>query len=226
MAWWTREELQTSTDGADSGLARDPVHYGSPGAEVIFTLPNGLFAFAIAGADGRRLDELPCTGDFPCAGPLRARTSVTCRGCHGDLPREAVDEVLPYLDADPDRYAPDLVPLIREQYRAGLWQVIEADIVRAASAREAATGGSSGGRAIADLYHDFVSHPLDATRAANDLGVQVDQLRAAITALGAAAAELGPLLADGKVARQSFTSHFRELACAITEPRNLPVNCP
>jgi hypothetical protein len=227
LSWWTREELRTSIDGAPAGLVEDPVHFTSPGSEVIFSLPNGLFAFAVAGADGRRIDDVPCASDLPCAGPTRAVTSVTCRGCHGDEPSSASDEVLPYLDADSSRYPTELVPLIREQYRADLWRALEADQARSHDARIAATGSSFAvGQSIADVYFDFTHHPLDAKRAANDLGVQVEQLRAAISALGAAGSELAPLLADGQVQRALFTAHYRELACAVQGPRNQPATCP
>ncbi len=225
LAWWTREELRSSVDGVDADLARDPVHYPSAGSEIIFRLPNGLFAFAVAGADGRRLDEVPCTVDLPCTGPIRAVTSVTCRGCHGDGPYGVADEVLPYLEADATRYAPDLVPLIREQYRDDLGRTYDADQARS-FAVYAAAGIGRGGTAVADLYHDFESHPLDADRAANDLGIQVAELRAAITALGATAAELAPLLSGGKIDRDLFTSHFQRLACAVEGPRNQPASCP
>jgi hypothetical protein len=225
LSWWTREELQAPA-AIDAGLARDPVHYSSRGAEVIFTLPNGLSAFAISGADGRRLDELPCTSDLPCAGPIRALNSVTCRGCHGNDPTGLLDEVLPYLDADPTRYAPDLVPLIRQQYRADLWQALEADQTLAHTALEAATVGFGSRGSITDTYYDFADRPLDAIRAADDLGVQVEQVRAAITTLGDTAAELAPLLSDGTIERRLFTSHFQELACAIGAPRNMPSRCP
>jgi serine/threonine-protein kinase len=225
-SWWTREELRASADGVDIGLTRDPVHYPSAGAEVIFSLPNGLFAFAVYGADGHRLDELACTSELPCAGPTRALTSVTCRACHGGQPMGAIDEVLPYLDADPTRYTPDLVPLIREQYRADLWRALEADRTRAYTAHEAATGLDLRGGDIANTYHEFENRPLDALAVANDLGVQVEQLRAAITALSATAPELAPLLTDGKIDRDLFTSHFQELACAVEGPRNQPSRCP
>jgi hypothetical protein len=224
-AWWTREELEGPGGASGTGLARDPVHYASRGTEVMFTLPNGLFAFAVAGADGRRLDELPCTSDLPCTGSIRARTSVTCRACHGDSPGSVTDEVLPYLDADPSRYSAELVPLVREQYRDDLWRPLEADQARAFAAREA-VGVRFGNGSIPLTYHDFKDHPLGAVRAADDLGVQVEQLRAAVTALGNSAPELAPLLADGEVDRDTFTAYFQRLACAIEGPRNQPSRCP
>ncbi|HKO93176.1 MAG TPA: hypothetical protein VJU61_18600 [Polyangiaceae bacterium] len=221
-SWWTREELPTS-EGSD--FPADPVHYTSPGAELIFTLPNGLPAYAIAGADGRRLDELPCTVELACAGPVRALTSVTCRNCHGGGPAMDEDELLPYVDAFPTHFAPDLLPLIRERYGSEQ-PALEADRERFYNAAYSAVSRSFSGESIVQTYHDFKDHPVDADRAANDLGVQIEQLRAGISALGTAGLDLAPLLTDGKVERELFTTHFEALACAIPGPRHLPARCP
>jgi hypothetical protein len=60
----------------------------------------------------------------------------------------------------------------------------------------------------------------------DDLGVQDVQLLAAITALSATSPALAPLLTDGQIDREVFTSHYQEIACAVEGPRNLPSRCP
>jgi serine/threonine-protein kinase len=221
-SWWTRQEFAIGAGAV--GLAEDPVHIANEGGEVIFTLPNGLFAFAIVTSDGGSLGELPsCIGGTRCPTAVRAQNSVTCRACHAGLV-SMTDEVLPYLEAESGRYPAELEPLIREQYRPDIWRAMDVDTTVHAAAAEAA--GSSFDDIVARVYFAQTRRPLDSRHVANDLGISTDQLRGAIEALGSEAPELAPLLADGKIAREQLHPYIVPLLCTITGLRNLPASCP
>jgi hypothetical protein len=224
LPWWTREELTPAAGASRGPLIDDPVNYTSAGAELMFMLPNGLFAFAVAGSDGRRIDEVPgCGGSEPCSAPVRALTSITCRGCHAGGLVGFTDEVSASFDADPTRYSPELGSLIREQYRPELVSILDSDSIRNGTAVEATTAFRGD---IGVAYFKFTNRSLDAHHAADELGVTIGQLRAGIDRLGARAAELAPLLTDGAIERAVLTARFTELACSAEGPRNLPASCP
>jgi serine/threonine-protein kinase len=221
-SWWTRQELPRGS--AAEGLAADPVSFPNEGGEVIFTLPNGLFAYAIVGSDGGSGREIPsCIGGIRCPTAVRAENSVTCRACHARL-IGVTDEVLPYLDAGPGRYTAELDALIREQYRPEIWRAFEADVVVHDAAVEAS--GASEFDVVARQYFERTRRPLDLDRAADDLGISAEQLRGGIEALGTSAPELAPLLSNGLIEREQLSRHVLPLSCAITGLRNRPATCP
>jgi len=78
---------------------------------------------------------------------------------------------------------------------------------------------------IARLYFEQTRRPLDACRAANDLGVSAAQLRGAIEALGSRASELAPLLTGGAIAREQLHPFIAPLLCSAAGLRNLPASC-
>lgn len=224
-SWWTREELPMAPGGA-SPLAQDPVRYADEGAEVIFTLPNGFLAFAIGGSDGRSVDQIPrCIGGVPCPTVNRAENSVTCRACHGSGLVSVTDEVLTFVDSEPNRYPPDLERLIREQYRPDIYEPLQADNATSDAAMSAGAGEPWFGRSIPKLYFQRTRHAIDARRAANDLEVSVDGLREAIEALGSRAPELAPLLSGGTVERRQLTAQVEPLLCNVRGLRNVPEAC-
>jgi serine/threonine-protein kinase len=221
-SWWTRQELPMGS--AAVGLSADPVSFPNEGGEVIFTLPNGLFAFALVGPDGGSGKEIPsCIGGIRCPTAVRAENSVTCRACHAGL-IGVTDEVLPYLDAEPGRYTAELEALIRAQYRPEIWQALGADVVGHDAAVEAS--GASSFDVVARQYFERTRRPLDLDRAADDLGVSAAQLRGGIEALGTSAPELAPLLSDGMIEREQLSPHVVPLSCAIPGLRNRPATCP
>jgi hypothetical protein len=222
--WWTRDDVESLEAGDDRTLRDAPLDYPIGGSEVIFTLPNGSLAFAIAGADGTVATEAPkCVIEFACGPPLKAENSVTCRGCHSDGLEPVTDQMLEFANANPDRYDPNTLALIREQYRPELWLSGEADSQRYRDALEAQYGTGLD-NSIGRAYYAFTNGLLGAQRAATELGVTVAELRDAIGR--SAVADLTPLLADGRVDRNIFKAHFAELACSVSGRRNVPVGCP
>ena len=88
---WQLFELGAPANG--EGLYDDVLRFDFPApVELMFTLPNGVFAFAEYGADGRRLSRAPVRTD-PVSGGGRVRAGLACLSCHGRGPLPVVDEV-------------------------------------------------------------------------------------------------------------------------------------
>jgi len=223
-SWWTREWVDVESD--PGGLRSDPIGYPQSGSELMFELPNGFFAFAIAASDGSRVAQEPsCLGGV-CDPPIAAASSVTCRACHGSgrliLP---ADEVRAFAEANPSAYDTTTLSIVRDQYRP---DELGALLTRDMQGYDAALEQLEGSRyynLIGMVYHAFW-RPLDAGEAAGELGVTVDELRAAIPVVEPVGARLAPWLGEGRVEREVFQASFRELACTIGGSRNLPAGCP
>jgi hypothetical protein len=225
-SWWTREWVEAAPDGG--GLQQHPVDYPASGGEVMFELPNGLYAFLITSADGALLAQEPsCLG--VCDPPVAADGSATCRGCHG-AGRLLVppDEVRAFADGTPTAFDAATLASIRDQYRPDeLQALLAADVERHGRALDQLPQNPDWQNVIGQVYNAFWLRPIDASTAAAELGVTVTELRGAIGAVDASgAAGLAPLLGEGGVDRSLFSASYQALACAIGGSRNLPAGCP
>lgn len=225
QSWWTREWLDSAAD--PGGLRLNPIDYPQSGQEIMFELPNGLYAFGIADADGTRVAQEPsCTGGV-CDPPVAAESSITCRGCHGLGPLILPpDDVSLFADQNPTAYMPTTLANVRAQYRpAELGERLTADNERQLAALQA-LGSLDQLNLIGMVYYDFYSSPLDAPAAAAELGVTLDELRTAIPAVDDPSGSLAPLLGGGSIDRSLFGARFQALGCAIAGSRNVPAGCP
>lgn len=225
-AWWTRAELGATE--AHGGLRVDPINLPSSFGEVIFTLPNGMLAFALLSADGQRVAALPkCVVDFSCVEP-RAEVSMTCRGCHATGLHDAVDQVRAFATANPDQFEPGMLAQIQAQYPipSDFAAVLAADDRRHADARRASGIAEQSLDNIGAQYFRFASQPLDLRRAAAELGASPDELASALRAMGPTRPGIERLLEPGaSIDRDTFTAHLTALACALPAQRNRPVAC-
>ncbi|HTV20000.1 MAG TPA: hypothetical protein VMG12_15050 [Polyangiaceae bacterium] len=221
-SWWTREWI----DGDVGGLHQNPVDYPQSGQELMFELPNGLYAYAITTADGTRVAQEPsCTGAV-CDPAVAAESSVTCRGCHRSghlfLPP---DELRTFADENPSAYDANTLARIREQYRPGeLGELFDADTARHRASFQFADDEFVD--IIGGVYHEFYLRPIDAPSAAAELGVTLDELLDVVPALDNATGTLIGWLSGGSVDRYLFRTRFQSIACAIGGSRNVPAGCP
>lgn len=236
-AYWMAAEQDTGDAETlyDTLFGWEPANF-----EIIFHLPNGLQAYAID-VNGRRANETlihrACRGGVSAFVPSTQRCPegeplglAACPACHGDglLPIE--NEVRAYIDASaasPSDYSPFASDAELQRYPTSA----ELDALRQADAavhRDArARAGLIRGRpdALPGVYYRFERTPLDARRAAAELGVSfeswtlgIEQLEPRLAALRSPAARMD---------RATFAELFDGALCRLSVgARNSPAGCP
>jgi hypothetical protein len=211
---------------ADSAFI-DPLAREGDESSVMYTLPNGLPAYFLAAADGRRLDESSILVDF-YEDDFVPRTAPSCVRCHSDggvLP--VVDELRAYAATDPNgRFGSQELALIDEVYppQKDLDALIEADRRRVEDARARLGVPRAGSRLPLDELVTHYALDLAPAFAAAELFTSPAELE---RRRGELPGPLRVLTSVGSLSRQSFNATYREALCALTrEARNQPVECP
>ena len=220
---WLLEELSNGL------LQSEPVFRQFLGGEVIFALPNGMRAFAVAATDAVAIAALPgCLIGDACS-TIRARSPVTCLACHQEGLLEVSDQVGPAADSLLPTYDLETISAFTAQYvpADALSALIAEDNRREMSAREGA--GSTVGRPnrIPRAFFAF-ERALALADAAEELGVDSAALRETLVARSTepSIAQLQPLLEEGgRVEREAFSLAYETLLCIHEEQTNRPVTC-
>lgn len=142
---WMLQDVPTAAGAAPGSF---------DGGGFMFELPNGLFGFGAAGADGARSAEIPATIGGTLGPAVAGTIAVGCLDCHssGLLPIRADggDDLTPWLERADRGYAAALSSL----------------------------GLGRGGADVTRAFLDFTYGPLTLHVAAAELGVSRDSLRA------------------------------------------------
>jgi hypothetical protein len=224
---WTLEELENGF------LQRAPVFRSFLGGEAVFDLPNGMRGFAIASPDGTPLAELPgCLSGDACA-TVRARSPVTCIGCHQEGLLDVSDQVGPAAASLLPTYDTETISAFTAQYVSAeaLSAVIAEDNERELSAKLSSGDVAYRSNGISSAFFNF-EKALSLADAAEELGFGLDSvsLRDVLIARSAdpRIAALQPLLdVGGRVERETFSAAYQLLLCATHEgTQNRPVDCP
>ncbi len=218
-AIWTLEELPGT-------LRQAPVFREFDGAEVMFPLPNGMWAYALSRADGTVFRELPgCIGS--CA--IRAQSPVTCMACHHQGLLGVVDQMAPLMTTISPSYDSETLAAAQAQYVSAeaLAALIDEDNRREADAH--ASAGTQQGFTNRIPYDVFsFEKPLSLGAAKHELGfATVDMLRNVIVARSGdpRIAPLQPLLERGQVERAVFSAAYETLLCGHEGASNRPAAC-
>lgn len=223
LFWHT---LDRRPEAATGSAFVDPLARDGDESSVVYTLPNGLPAYFLAGSDGRRLDESGVLVDF-YEDDFVPRTAPSCVRCHSDggvLP--VVDELRAYAATDPNgRFdARDLV-LLAEVYppQKDLDALIEADRRRVEDARaRLGVPRAASGPPLGELVLQY-AYDLDPARAAAELFISPAELERRARELSGS---LRVLTSVGSLSRQSFNESYREALCVLSrDARNQPVEC-
>lgn len=109
--------LDRRPDTVSGSAFLDPLLREGDESSVVYTLPNGLPAYFLAGADGRRLDESRVLVDT-LEDDFVPRTAPSCVRCHSDVGVLPVtDELRAYAATDPNgRFEPSELALLAEVY--------------------------------------------------------------------------------------------------------------
>ena len=100
-AYWKSYDFEGSV--GTQNIFTHPLSFEHDGGEIIFNLPNGLQAYYLADAGGRRLDEAPI--DIvanPAASDPTVRNGLSCIGCHTEGMKDFEDQVRGVVQKNPD----------------------------------------------------------------------------------------------------------------------------
>ncbi len=224
-AYWRSHDFADNTDRGnlfEYPLGPGPGGFVPSGGEIIFHLPNGLQAYLLVDADGRRIDRAP--GEI-VSDPTRpdkvVENGLSCIGCHaaGILFKE--DQVRAHVRKNPRAFTAAQRETILALYAPAdqLRRLVREDNERFAAALKrlgVPAGDNEPVRAVVLRYEEV----LDLRRASAEAGVTPDVLAAALARSPALARTLGPLAARGTVQRQLFEDAFPRLLAALPAPQD------
>lgn len=200
------------------GPGADDRRFQHDGGEIIFSLPNGLQAYLLIDAHGRRIDKGPTQIVSDPSRPDRAvENGISCMGCHARGMIAKDDQVLAHFRRNPDAYTP-----IEREKIAALYPGPEA--VAAVLAEDAARFAEAVARCGVPLTKtepiitaaQAFEEALTLEAAAAEAEVEVEAFRAALAADPALGRALGSaLVPGGTIQRDAFTAAFPTLAAAL-----------
>ena len=215
-AYWKSYDFAGSV--GTQNIFTHPLSFEHDGGEIIFNLPNGLQAYYLADAGGRRLAAAPINiVSNPAASDPTVRNGLSCIGCHTEGMKDFEDQVRgvvmknPKPPFDKDR----ALRLYTEQ--AMMDALLDEDTARYREALEAA-GGIFGGIEPVQRFYEAFWRPLDADHAAAAVGLQTSVFLKKIQQ-NVGLKNLGLLvLESGTMKRDAWTSKFREIVFALDFP--------
>jgi hypothetical protein len=211
--------------GAPPGaLFNDPMRTPAGERAVIYTLPNGLQAFAFMGADSRRLDDSDVFLDLN-ASNFRATAPLSLLREHS--PRVNLrDEVLDYVRANPELFEPDIRAWISGQYveKAELDALLDSEAETFAAPALARAGVDIEAVEPISATVDAYNRDVTLDDVAGDLMVPADELMDNLSLLDPAFG----VLDGGAMDRDDFAMMFHQALCilaAINENPPAPDLC-
>ena len=219
-AYWKSYDFAGNV--ARQNIFTHPLSFKHDGSEIIFNLPNGLQAYYISNAAGRRLDAAPVDiVSNPAARDPVVRNGLSCIGCHTEGMKQFDDGVREVIQhtANPTYNKAQALRLYIE--KATMDALLREDTQRFKEALEAAGGIFGGAEPVERLQQQFES-PLDAAHAAAALGMITPDFRKEIQEGKLQTLGLqGLLLTDGSVQRDTWTSQFQSVVSALSAENRL-----
>ncbi len=215
-AYWKSYDFAGSVGKQD--IFKHPLSFEHDGGEIIFNLPNGLQAYYLADAGGRRLDEAPIQiVSNPAVSDPTVRNGLSCIGCHTEGMKTFEDEVRGVVGKNPDPpFNKDraLRLYVEQETMDGL---VDEDTDRYRQALEAA-GGVFGGIEPVQRFHEAFWRPLDAPAAAASVGLETEAFLQKIRQ-NVGLKNLGLLVLEtGTMKRDTWTNQFSEIVFALDFP--------
>ncbi len=207
-AYWKSLDFRTSK--AQENLFRDPLNLNPAGGEVIFNLPNGLQAYALADAAGNRLDVAPTeivTDKF--AEDKVVRNGLSCIRCHDLGMKSFSDDVHAAVEHLPGSPGFDRRKVLRlYPGQPAIDPLLKADGERFAAALTLALGKPQGREPLIAVTRRFLDEPLLLPAAAAELGAPADALKVLLGTRPFAGLGLSPLASEGGVRRDAWDDSF------------------
>ena len=215
-AYWKSYDFAGSV--GTQNIFTHPLSFEHDGGEIIFNLPNGLQAYYLADAEGRRLDAAPINiVSNPAASDPRVRNGLSCIGCHTEGMKDFEDQVRGVVKKNPKPPFDKDRALRLYTEKATMDALLDEDTARYREALEAA-GGIFGGIEPVQRFHEAFQAPLDATDAAAAVGLEAEVFLGKIRG-SRNLQNLGLLvLENGTIKRDTWTTNFDPVISALNTP--------
>ena len=215
-AYWKSYDFAGSV--GTQNIFKHPLSFTHDGGEIIFNLPNGLQAYLLVDAGGRRLDEAPINiVSNPAASDPTVRNGLSCIGCHTEGMKDFQDTVRGVIqrNANPPFNKDRALQLYTD--KTTMDRLMSEDTVRYRKALEA-TEGVFGGIEPVQRFHEAFQRPLDAAHAAAAVGFETETFLQKIRE-NAGLQNLGLLvLENNTMKRDTWTNQFGEVVFALDFP--------
>ncbi len=215
-AYWKSYDFAGSV--GTQNIFTHPLSFTHDGGEIIFNLPNGLQAYYLADAGGRRLDEAPINiVSNPAASDPTVRNGLSCIGCHTEGMKDFQDTVRTVIqrNANPPFNKDRALQLYTNQ--GTMDRLVSEDTARYRQALEA-TGGVFGGIEPVQRFYEAFQRPLDAAHAAAAVGLETERFLQRIRQ-NVGLKNLGLLVLEtGTIKRDTWTNQFSEVIFALDFP--------
>ena len=216
-AYWKSYDFAGSV--GTQNIFTNPLSFTHDGGEIIFNLPNGLQAYYLADAGGRRLDKAPIDiVSNPATSDPTVRNGLSCIGCHTEGMKKFEDQVRIVVEKNPNPPFSKARALNLYVDKATMAALVAEDTIRYREALEE-TGDVFGGIEPIQRFHEAFQGPVDAAHAAAAVGLEPQTFLGRIRQ-NTSLQNLGLLVLEtGTVKRDTWTSKFSEVIFALDFPQ-------
>jgi len=211
----------------NESIFSNPIDFVFAGGEAIFSLPNGLQAYYVANAAGKRLATAPIGVVVdPSQNNGLVTNGASCGSCHNAGMIPFTDQVRAFVEENREEFDNETYEAVVEQYvDAKTFQdVMNRDSKVHVDATERAGVPAKEPDAISRVYLDFQLLSVEPNMAAAEFGVPLDRLEANIDLLDP---RLSPLASGGHVDRDIMAATYLDAVCKLQNVQdNTPVGCP
>jgi mono/diheme cytochrome c family protein/DNA-directed RNA polymerase subunit RPC12/RpoP len=184
------------------------------GGEIIFNLPNGLQAYMLIDAHGKRIDKGPTAIVSDPRRPDRAvENGLSCMACHsrGIVPK--TDQIRTHVEKNSDAFSTEEIQILKSLYppadRFHTLQEQDSEYFLAAVTKTGSPAGVT--EPIVSLVSQFESE-LDLKRSAAEVGCTPTEFLDHLKRSPSLERSLGALkIPGGTIQRQVFTDSFLEI---------------
>jgi hypothetical protein len=211
--YWSRFDV--ADDNAGQSIFSDPLGFQGDVISSLFTLPNGLLAFALFDAAGLRIADTGVLVDqFQRDG--RVRNSVSCSACHAAGVNPITDEVRSYVETNRFEFDADTFGDVDETFvpQPELDEVIQQDAATYRATLERAGLASPAGDPVSTVYQRFDAG-VSLAAAAGELGITPDELDRELVALSSEADPALSVLRTQDLGREQFEAAYLPTLCAL-----------
>ena len=215
-AYWKSYDFAGSV--GKQNIFTHPLSFEHDGGEIIFNLPNGLQAYYLADAGGRRLDAAPI--DIvrnPAVSDPTVRNGLSCIGCHTEGMKTFEDQVRGVVEKNPNPPFNKDRALRLYVEQETMDALVDEDTDRYRQALKAA-GGVFGGIEPVQRFHEAFQGPVDAAHAAAAVGLETETFLQEVRE-NVGLQNLGLLvLENDTMKRDTWTNQFSEIVFALDFP--------